>query len=154
MRVLLGLLLLLTACAPAYVQPRPVVYQADYNSLFRAVVEIVVTTPVQRSGLFGSQVVFEVEKAEERAGLITASLVERPSLRISASYGTPSRFILLDNPPEVRRYVVQFVVKREGRNASVVYSTSSSVGDPRLPNQLVELVLLRLGDRFKRVESL
>ena len=60
----------------------------------------------------------------------------------------------MDKNADVRRYVVQFVLKREGRNTSLVYSASSSVGDARLPNRLVELVLLRLSDRFKRVENL
>jgi hypothetical protein len=155
MRWIPGVLLVLTACAPAYVQPRPVVYQTDYNSLFRSVVELIVTSPVERGGLFSSsRVVFEVDKADERSGLISAVWVERPAVRVTGTFGTPSSLTIVDSNPEVRRYVVQFVLKREGRNTSLVYSASSSVGDVRLPNRLVELVLLRLGDRFKRVENL
>lgn len=161
--LLLGLTLLLGACAPA-ARPtppeRPIVFAAEYDQLFDATLQELTASYLSRPGQ--RRITFAIDQAERDTGLIravrtTATTTQahfrgtrrrevRPGLTVRWHIRTPAR------TQEIQE-IISVVVRPEAEGrASMIYSSTRRGEASWVADEFMERVLERLEARFDRLE--
>jgi hypothetical protein len=157
--ILIALLGLLGACAPAaHTRPpeEPIVFEADYDTLFDATLQAITTSALP--GPAGGRLRFRVAEAERESGLVTAVHGATPDAVFTASrrFGSPEvgttfglRATLPLGAVQPDVFVTAVIRPEQGGRASIVYSSVTRRGlESQTGNRFMARVLARLEARF------